>query len=121
MNILIADDSKTMARLLGAMVSKLGHQVVGHAPDGAEAVRMAMELAPDLVFLDILMPEMTGLEALRIIRARNKRIQVIVVSSVSGVGENLQKAVELGAIAVLSKPIKADDVRKALEACTAGS
>ena len=60
MRILIADDSITTARALTGILEGLGHTVVGHAKNGVDAVRLYAELKPDVVLLDLVMPQMGG-------------------------------------------------------------
>ena len=117
MRLLIVDDSLTMARYLKTIVEGLGNEVVGHAKNGAEAIRMYGELRPDVVFLDIVMPEMDGLSALRALKAIDEKLQAIIVSSAAGVGSNVEEARKFGATAILSKPFTKEAVAKALEKC----
>ena len=114
MDLLLVDDSMAATRRLAGILTGLGHTVVGHAENGARAVALVKELTPDGVFLDIVMPDMDGLTALRAIRAIDKRLPVFVLSSAAAVGDNLERAIQLGASAVLSKPVSSEAVRNAL-------
>ncbi len=79
--VLIADDTSDIRLLLGLALGLAGDfEVVGEAPDGEVAVRLAADLQPDVVLLDLAMPVMDGLEALPLIRAQCTRALVVVLS-----------------------------------------
>jgi two-component system chemotaxis response regulator CheY len=117
MKILIADDSTAIFKRLSSILQELQHEVVGYAKTGAQAVKLYEELKPEIVFLDIVMPDMDGLTALRTIRGFDKRILAVILSSAAGIGSNLEKAYQLGARDVITKPISVDAVREALIKC----
>lgn len=106
LRILIIEDSSVVAMLLRAIFEKEpGMQVVGHARDGREGVRMAHDLKPDVITMDIRMPAMDGFEATRMIMADNPIPIVVISSSVDD--EELRitfRAIEEGALAVMEKP-----------------
>jgi DNA-binding NarL/FixJ family response regulator len=80
--VLLADDHELMRRMLRlALSARPGLEVVGEAGDGAEALALARELAPDLVVLDVDMPEMDGLEVTRALRATLPGCAVLIVSA----------------------------------------
>ena len=105
--ILIADDSGVISTLLKAIFeSELDMRVVGIASDGREAARLANELKPDVVTMDIRMPVMDGFEATRLIMSTSPIPIVVISSSVND--EELRitfRAIEEGAVAVLEKPM----------------
>jgi len=79
--ILIVDDNAQLrAFMRGIVAQKPDFQVVGEAEDGAEAIRLAQELQPDIVLLDLAMPQVNGLEALRHIKAARPATKVIIVT-----------------------------------------
>lgn len=82
MRVLIADDEPTYRALLSAMLaSSDDFQVVAEAGDGAEAIRLARELKPDLILMDVQMPRMNGVQAAAAIRASAPEIRIILISS----------------------------------------
>jgi two-component system chemotaxis response regulator CheY len=114
--VLVVDDSIAIARQLTKMVEGFGeYQVVGHAKNGAEAVKLFKTLGPDIVLLDIVMPMMDGLQSLRTLMRLDPEAKVIVISSVGGVGQKVEEAIRLGARSVVSKPFEEDKVKSVLE------
>lgn len=114
--VLVVDDSIAIARQLTKMVEGFGgYQVVGHAKNGAEAVKLFKTLGPDIVLLDIVMPMMDGLQSLRTLMRLDPEAKVIVISSVGGVGQKVEEAIRLGARSVVSKPFEEEKVKAALE------
>lgn len=114
--VLVVDDSIAIARQLTKMVESFGgYQVVGHAKNGAEAVKLFKTLSPDIVLLDIVMPMMDGLQSLRTLMRLDPEAKVIVISSVGGVGQKVEEAIRLGARSVVSKPFEEDKVKAVLE------
>ena len=105
---LVVDDSPSNRRSIADILSNASDvEVVGHAADGEEALRLVTQLKPDVVTLDLEMPKMDGFTFLRILMGRNP-IPVIVVSSYSQ-KENVFKALELGALDFVAKPDRARD------------
>jgi two-component system chemotaxis response regulator CheY len=113
--VLIVDDSIAVARQLEKIVISTGEfETVGHAKNGAEAIKMKQLSKPDIVCMDMNMPVMDGLTALRTIMAMDPKANVVMVTSLGGVGDKFAEALRLGAKAVISKPFDADGVLKAL-------
>ena len=100
---LVADDSEFARGNIARVIEKLGGTVVGEARSGQEAVSLFGRLHPDLVLLDITMPELDGIEALRQIRDRDGTAKVIMVSSL-GHKEMVWRAMRLGAKHFITKP-----------------
>lgn len=94
-------------------------EVVGEARNGAEAVRLAEELKPDVVLMDLLMPGMDGIAATRQIRQNVPDTEVIALTSVLE-DEKVFGAVRAGAIGYLLKDTEADELRRAIKAAAAG-
>ena len=104
---LVADDSEFARGNISRVIEKLGGTVVGEAGSGREAVSLFGRLRPDLVLLDITMPELDGVEALRQIREQDGAAKVIMVSSL-GHKEMVWQAMRLGASHFITKPFTAD-------------
>lgn len=102
---LIADDSAFARSNMAKTISTAGGNVVGEAANGIEAVDLYCRLKPDLVLLDITMPELDGVETLRKIMENDKEAKVIIVSSL-GHKEMVWKAICLGAKSFITKPYK---------------
>jgi DNA-binding NarL/FixJ family response regulator len=100
--ILIADDHPLTRGALAALLTQNGFLVVGEAADGREAIECARELQPDLVLLDLSMPEIDGLEALPMLREAAPDCEVVVLTA-SGTEENLLAAIRGGAAGYLLK------------------
>ncbi|MBC7765928.1 MAG: response regulator [Hyphomonadaceae bacterium] len=103
--ILVIDDAVFMRIALKKMLENNGFQVVGEADNGLDGVRLYRELHPDLVTLDITMPEMGGIETLKEIKIINPDASVVIVSSL-GQEHLLREAVLIGAKGFVLKPFK---------------
>lgn len=114
--ILIVDDALFMRRVLRQMLEGHGYNVVGEARNGLEAIKMYQELQPDLVTLDITMPDMTGLAALRAIRAIDGNAKVVMCSAM-GQNAMVMEALQNGALDFIVKPFKEFTVMEALRRC----
>ena len=105
LNILVVDDSLIMRRNIIKMIESLGHKVVGEAKDGQEAVEVYRKLKPDLVTIDITMPRMDGLGAVKELKKIDKNAKIIMVTS-HGQEEMVIDAIRSGASGYLLKPVK---------------
>lgn len=103
MRFLIVDDAEAPLKALQRMLRDLGHRVVGTARNGAEAVEAFEKLHPDVVVMDVIMPRMNGLDALKAIRRRYPSATVVMASSLQSCQTALE-AERLGALYCLSKP-----------------
>ena len=83
-NILICDDAAFMRMMIKDILTKNGYNIVGEAENGAKAVEKYAELKPDLVLMDITMPEMDGIEALKKIKAADANASIIMCSAGNG-------------------------------------
>lgn len=119
-NILIADDESLIRMDLKELLEENGYTVVGEAKDGREVIELFGNLKPDLLILDIKMPEMDGLEALKILNKDQDypRAPVIMLTAFSQ-PELVERAVGLGVFAYIVKPIKETDLLPAIEITTA--
>jgi len=113
LKILITDDSLLLRRKLKQELESLGCEVF-EAKNGKEAVMMYLENQPDGTFLDIVMPEVGGLEALKAIRKINEKAQVIMLSS-TGTSSKLVETLKFGAIDFIQKPYTTQQIKKTLD------
>ena len=114
--VLVVDDSIAIARQLTKLVEGFGDfEVVGHAKNGAEAVKLFKSLEPDVVLMDIVMPMMDGIQSLRTLLRLDPNAKVVMISSMGGVGAKVEEALRLGASSVISKPFEPERVKAALE------
>ena len=112
MTVLICDDSMFARKKLSMSISGFGVKAVYEAADGEEAVSKYREFKPDVVFMDIIMPKVTGIEALKQIIAEDPDAKVIMASSTQS---HLKDALKSGAVDFLQKPIADNDALKVLE------
>jgi DNA-binding NarL/FixJ family response regulator len=118
--ILIADDHSVVRQGLRMFLSLDGElEVVGEAADGAEAVRLAHELKPDIVLMDVLMPVMDGITATNEIRQQLPDTEVIALTSVLE-DASVVGAIKAGAIGYLLKDTQSDELRRMIKAAAAG-
>jgi CheY-like chemotaxis protein len=107
LKILIADDNHSVRRALQLMLETLGHDVAGIAVDGQQALDLYDKVLPDVLFLDVRMPNMHGLDALQLILAKHPAASIVIYTG----GESCEKeALALGAVGYLEKPFGLDAV-----------
>lgn len=111
--ILVVDDAAFMRMMLKDILGKNGHEIAGEAANGAEAVAKYGELKPDLVLMDIVMPGMNGVEAVRQIIKENPDAVVLMVSAL-GQEAMVKEALEAGAKDFVTKPFKRERVLEAV-------
>lgn len=112
--ILIVDDAAFMRMMIKDILMKNGYEVVGEAQDGKQAIEKYKELEPDLVTMDITMPEMDGITALKEIRQMNPEAKVIMCSAM-GQQAMVIDAIQAGAKDFIVKPFQADRVIEAIQ------
>lgn len=117
MRILIVDDSLIMRSLLKKILTSHGYIVAGEADTGRKAVEMYKKLKPDLVTMDIVMPEKHGLQALKDIMSFDNKAKVIVISVIDQ-RKALLEAIEAGASDYIIKPFEVERVIQAVKNCT---
>ena len=111
--VLIVDDAAFMRMMIKDILSKNGYEVVAEAGNGTEAVEMYKEHGPDLVTMDITMPEMDGIAALKEMRATEPNARVIMCSAM-GQQAMVIDAIQAGAKDFIVKPFQADRVLEAI-------
>lgn len=111
--VLIVDDAAFMRLAIKTMLENNGFDVVGEAEDGHSAVRKYKELTPDIVTMDITMPEMSGIEALKKIREYDSKAKVIMVSAMGQEGM-VRESIISGAKSFIVKPFLEEQVVKTL-------
>ncbi|HKM15097.1 MAG TPA: response regulator [Marinospirillum sp.] len=118
LNFLLVDDEPLICEMLHDILVDLEYNVIGQANNGTSAIEKAALLKPDIVFLDINMPEINGLDALASIKTRNKGIIVIMVTANSDIS-TVQQAVRTGADGYILKPFNAQQIIRAIEKAVA--
>ncbi len=113
LRIVIADDEPIIRLDLRKTLENMGHQVVAEAGDGAKAVELARELKPDIVILDIKMPEMDGIEAAKVVTTEG--IAPILLLTAYSQKDLVDRAKDAGVFAYLVKPFKEADLLPAME------
>jgi len=108
-NILIVDDAMFMRTLLKNILFSGGHTIAGEAADGKEAVEKYLDLSPDLVTMDVVMPNMNGIDALKSIREHDSNAKVIMCTAV-GQEQMVKLAIKNGARGYIVKPFQAPKV-----------
>lgn len=117
--ILIVDDASFMRGSLKFVVESGGHEVVGMAKNGKEALEMYTKFKPDMVTLDILMKEMDGITALKEIIKRDPKAKVVMVTAL-GLEEKQKEAQSYGASGFIRKPFKESEILKEVEKVMGG-
>ena len=120
MRVLIADDQRVVREGLAIVVEGFPDtEVVGLAGDGAEALDLVASAAPDVVLMDLRMPNVDGVEATRAIRERHPGVAVVVLTTYAD-DDSIVAALSAGAAGYLTKDAARDDIRRAVEAAAAG-
>jgi two-component system chemotaxis response regulator CheY len=112
--VLIADDANFMRVMLKDILNEMNLKVVGEASDGAQALTLFREFKPDLVLLDITMPDVNGIEALKQILAEDATAQVVMITAL-GQKEKVLESIQAGAKDFVVKPFDQDRVKATLE------
>ena len=113
LNILVVDDSLVIRKKIKTFIVELGHNVINEAKDGLQAVELCKELKPDLITMDITMPELDGIESLKLIREFNKDVKVIMVTS-HGQEDMVSQSLKVGACGYILKPISKAKLEEAI-------
>lgn len=108
-NILLVDDSRTSRKILRTILEGAGHTIVAEAANGEEGIDKYLDLKPDLTTMDITMPVMDGIEALKQIRNLDKDAKIVMVTAAGQKGKMLE-AVKYGAADFIAKPFEPDHI-----------
>lgn len=119
MRVLLADDHALFRAGIASLLRAWGIEVIGEAGNGLEALELARRLQPDLILMDITMPEANGLEATRLIKAELPEIRIVIVT-VSDDDEHLFEAVKSGAEGYLLKDMSEQELERTLQALESG-
>jgi two-component system chemotaxis response regulator CheY len=120
--VLIADDSKFMRKILSDILVKEGHQITAEAENGKEAIVFYRKLKPEVVTLDIVMPEVEGvnaISALEEIQREDPDAKVVIISA-TGQEEIVKEFVQAGAKSFITKPFQPSKVTGVIEAVLSG-
>ncbi|NGZ74753.1 response regulator [Saccharibacillus alkalitolerans] len=110
--VMIVDDAAFMRMVLKEMLGKMGYEVVGEAGNGLEAVREYERLKPDIVTMDITMPEMDGITAVKKIKEIDPDVRIVMCSAMGQQGM-IVEAIQAGARDFIVKPFQPDRVEQA--------
>ena len=113
--VMLVDDTKFMRMMLANILKPKGYEIVAEAGDGLEAIEKYKEFKPDIVTMDIVMPNMEGIEAVRnIVSSVDSNAKIIMVTAV-GQESKVKEAIEAGAKGYLVKPFQAPQVLEEVE------
>ena len=115
-SVLIVDDSRTSRRFLSDILERAGYKIVGEAINGQEGFDQYVKLHPDIVTMDITMPVMDGIDALKLIKRNNPDAKVVMITA-AGQKEKMMEALKIGAVEFVSKPFIEEAVLDALKRC----
>ena len=118
--IVVADDHPVVRfGVRNMLLNEPGFEVVGEAEDGDDAITQTLELEPDILLLDVLMPRLPGLEAMRAIMTKSPRVKIVLLTSTISV-QQIIEALQIGARGIVLKQSVAGDLTQALRAVLGG-
>lgn len=112
--ILVVDDAAFMRMMVKDILTKNGYEIVGEAPNGLKAIEVYKECKPDLVMMDITMPELNGIEAVKEIKAFDPNAKIIMCSAM-GQQAMVLESIQAGAKDFIVKPFQADRILEAVK------
>lgn len=113
LNVLVVDDQPGIRYLFESFIRDSGHRVFS-AANGLEAIEMVKKEPPDLVFMDVRMPIMSGLEALPVIKSLSPRTSVVIMTAYSA-DDTTNQALAKGALRTIAKPFDVDEIKSFIE------
>ncbi|MBF0230758.1 MAG: response regulator [Desulfamplus sp.] len=114
LNFMVVDDSGITTKKMAKVLEELGHKVIGVARTGREAIERYVEVNPDMVTMDITMPDMNGIEATRNICREYKDAMIIMVTS-HGQEQMVVDAIKAGALGYVIKPFKPETLKASID------
>ncbi len=114
--ILIVDDSRLSRKMLRNMFEQNGFEIIGEAINGKEGYEQFVKYSPDVVTMDITMPEMNGLDSMKLMLEHNPDAKVIIISA-AGQLDKIDEAKMAGATAFITKPYSNQDIIDAVNNC----
>ena len=112
--MVIVDDNLDITGVFADIFELTGNKVVGIGHDGKDAVELFLKHKPDFIFIDVMMPKMNGIDALKVIKENNPNAKVIMVTADSSTN-TIKEIEKLDATAIILKPFKIEDVMKVIE------
>lgn len=109
--IIIVDDSRILRKILNGALTEAGHEIIAEAGNGEEVLKLLETNTPDLITLDITMPVMDGLAALKAIKEKYPSVKVVMVSA-AGQKNKVMEALKAGASDFLQKPFEPEDIKR---------
>lgn len=113
LNVLVVDDSLIIRKNVKKYITSLGHNVLGEAQTGAQAIEICQKIKPDLITMDITMPDMDGITAVKNIREFDKDVNIIMVTS-HGQEEMIVSSLKAGAKGYILKPVSEEKLAKSI-------
>ena len=110
----MVEDAPFIMEVLSQLIEKLGAEVVGRAESGLSAVELAQRLNPDVIFMDLVLPELNGIQAAERILAHQKAVKIVACSTLDS-EEVMLEALAVGCIDYIKKPFTKADLQKVLE------
>ena len=117
--VLIIDDSPFIAKEISDVIEPKGYEIVGHAKNGEDGIKMAESLQPDVVTLDIIMPGIDGIETAKELLNKTPGVKIVMLSSLCD-HDTMAEVQELGLKHLVAKPIEPDKLLEALDEVTNG-
>jgi len=114
LKILIADDSKTIRKIMKLQLEDMGHKVIAEAENGNEAVELYFKHSPDLITMDMQMPDMNGLEAVKTIKKVDKKVKIIMITA-HGQKDLVMGSIKQGVSDYVLKPITTEKLEASIK------
>jgi CheY-like chemotaxis protein len=116
LRVLVVDDQPAVCDVVADTIEYAGHEIIGKAKDGAEAVVRAKELQPDLIVMDVLMPHMNGVDAMKAILAAGSTKRILLMSGeYRSLGVTREEMMRIGAAGFMEKPFNVTDLFSLLD------